>query len=165
MSVRTILLCVALAACHATTADPPQTAGLPSPPDASIADAASPTAIFHLSQIDETNLSLLPNGSFVWQIFGCDFSGGGDGHWITVAPGHFQLLPSKGKTFVWPGQGGVGGVTSVDVETTPTGELHTHTVAVTGPLDQSWKPGRVCAVCGGGLGPSRSPVLCNRPFP
>ncbi|MFX8680882.1 hypothetical protein ABTM69_19740, partial [Acinetobacter baumannii] len=70
-----------LVGCHATTADPPQTATVPSvapAPDA----APQPTPIYHLSQIDETNIALLPNGTFVWRIFGCDFSGGGDGRWV-----------------------------------------------------------------------------------
>lgn len=167
--VRNVIFCLGLAACHATTTDPPQTASVPTAAPARDAapprDAApQPTPVFHLSQVDETNIALLPNGAFVWRIFGCDFSGGGDGRWVALGPKHYQLLPSKGTTLEWPGKGGVGAVTSVDVEVMPTGELHTHTLAVTGPLDQIWQPGRVCAVCGG-LGPSGQPVICSDAFP
>lgn len=68
--------------------------------------------MFHLPDApDERNLVLEPDGTFFWEVYGCDYSGGGCGTWSIV--GTTLVLTSKPPTKLsWP-TFGVGPVASV----------------------------------------------------
>ncbi len=107
-------------------------------------------------KVDATNLVLEADGTFRWTIDGCDFGGGDCGVWKRSQPHTIVLLPSPGKTkFNWNGGVGVSAVTEMNVVGDPSGDLVMQ-ISSPGekPLAQRWKQGRVCAVCGGGLGPT-----------
>jgi hypothetical protein len=145
---------------------------------ASASGAASPPATpqvvvpvpfrgaFHLpGHPDAINIIFEDDKSFRWQIYGCDFSGGGFGVW-TATPAGLELHAAPGATLTWMDEvsfespiklvrvhGGAAGSIDMDV----TGKT---------PADsykQTWQPGRVCAQCRGG-GPVGQ-VPCNDPIP
>jgi len=132
---------------------------------------AIPTAFrgpFHLpGHVDSINLVLENDGSFRWRIFGCDFGGGGDGVWKSSGP-DVVLSPSSGATFPWMDDVSfVHAASKVTLRARQDGGLDVE-ATVTTPSDawaQTWKPGRVCAQCGGGLGPDKMPKPCNQPIP
>lgn len=118
-------------------------------------------------QADASNLVLDADGTFHWTIEGCDFGGGDCGTWKRSQPHTIVLQPSPGKpTFQWASGGGVGQVASVNVASNAGSTDLVIDVPQKGekPTVARWKQGRVCAVCGGGTGPTGQ-KQCTDPVP
>jgi hypothetical protein len=138
------------------------------PEDAAIDSSLPPgmRGVFHLDVgPDERNLSIDPNGTFFWRIFGCDFSGGACGVWA-IDGTSLVLTPAYGaKTMGWDD-----GVTfSRDVTKVVLHDKGTYLEARVFAADgaklvQLWYPGRICAPCGGGEGPSGKLYPCAKPL-
>ncbi len=111
--------------------------------------------------IDSTNLWLNEDGSFVWTINGCDFSGGGLGRWSVVSDSEITLLPPEGEdAFLWLDDiSFMNEVESVTLTPADTG-------FVADASDNSttrWATGASCADCGGDMGPTGQDE-CEQPF-
>jgi hypothetical protein len=118
-------------------------------------------------QADASNLVLEPDGTFHWTIEGCDFGGGDCGTWKRSQPHTIVLQPSPGKTtFQWGSGGGVSATTSVNIASNAGSTDLVVDVPQQGakPLAARWKLGRICAVCGGGTGPTGQKA-CTDPVP
>jgi hypothetical protein len=109
--------------------------------------------------VDATNLEIRADGTFVWDIDGCDFGGGGEGRWrtdpVVGPPGAFIFEPPRGQaTFDW-----MDDVTfRLPVASLRVARNGDH-LSVSGddrgkPFTQTWDPGSVCPNCGGQLGPT-----------
>ncbi len=148
------------------------TTGLPDdrfPIDASIDTASAndsapitlPGRVFHLpGPVDAVSLGLWDDGTFRWDIDGCDFRGEGCGTWHLVGT-TIVLTPSPGSTtFPWvAGAGFRNPADHVDLVVGNTGltaEVFLHDGT---RVSQTWPDGRVCPVCAG-LGPS-AVVACD----
>jgi len=123
-----------------------------------------PGRLFHqLGPVDAVSLGLWDDGTFRWEINGCDFGGEGCGSWHAVGA-TIVLTPSPGSaTFPWAAGAGFNNPTDhVDFVAGDAGLaanvfLHDGTRA-----SQAWPEGRVCPVCAG-LGPS-AVVACDTPL-
>ena len=173
----------ALAACGHEAQEQPTVAGPTAPSTASAPSAAAsadasakagsvPAAMrgpFHMARrVDSINLVLEDDGTFRWHIFGCDFGGGGNGVWKASGAG-VVLLPAAGAaSFPWMNDVSYNHAASqVTLEARPGGDLDARATGTTAgdAWSQLWEPGRVCAQCGGGLGPDKMPRACNQPVP
>ncbi|HSQ63880.1 MAG TPA: hypothetical protein VLM85_11730 [Polyangiaceae bacterium] len=124
---------------------------------------------FHLpGRIDSVNLVLENDGTFRWRIFGCDFTGGGEGVW-QASGDEIVLSPAAGAaSFPWmDDKTFTRGASKVTLKARPGGGLDARATGTTAgdAWNQTWEPGRVCAQCGGGLGPDRMPRACDQPIP
>ena len=121
--------------------------------------------LFHLDkEPDERNLVIESDGTFFWEIFGCDFSGGGCGVWRNVGTTVVLSPAPPAKSLMWTDTVGVGQVVEI-VLTESGGVLEARARAVDGTMTiQKWYPGQVCAHCGGGLGPTGKLAPCHRPL-
>lgn len=130
-------------------------------PDESV---TSTFGIWHRAQVDATNLEIKADGTFRWTIEGCDFGGGDCGVWKAHPEGGIVLRPAAGDTsFEWMGSGFRDAASALRV--TRVGD----TVVIRGTVggevrDQKWELGRVCAQCGGTLGPTGQNA-CDVPLP
>ncbi len=113
---------------------------------------------YHLpDQADASNLVLDADGTFRWTIEGCDLGGGDCGTWKRSQPHTIVLQPSPGKaSFQWSSGGGISPTTALNVSSNAGSADLVIEVPQKGekPTVARWKPGRVCAVCGGGAGPT-----------
>lgn len=160
----------------ASTVTTPDASGLGATDAAAVGDVSlaaidsglpqSMRGAFHLDVgPDERNLFLDPDGTFFWRIFGCDYSGGACGVWaidgtslvLTPTPPATTMTWDDGATFMRD-------VNKV-VLREKGGNLEARVFAADGQkLLQLWYPGRICAPCGGGDGPSGKLVPCNKPL-
>lgn len=124
---------------------------------------------WHLQQVDATNLEIKSDGTFRWSIEGCDFGGGDCGTWTLDPDGlGIRLNGTREGGFTWSSDGSFKTpVTSLRVTRTNDASA----VLVTDPNDasaskpsQRWESGRVCAICGGNLGPTGQ-QKCSEPLP
>ena len=131
-------------------------------------DATPPTLPgrdFHLpGPWDATSLGLWDDGTFLWEINGCDFGFVGCGSWQLIGT-TIVLSPRPGSaTLQWPTVEGTVIADHVDVSETDAGanvEVFLHDGS---RVDQMWTHGRICPVCGG-LGPRSEPVACDLSLP
>ncbi|HEY8380092.1 MAG TPA: hypothetical protein VIK91_26560 [Nannocystis sp.] len=116
--------------------------------------------------VDAANLMLQRDGVLRWRIFGCDFDSRGQAAWIREGE-RAVVEPAPGETLDWIGDfGGLSEVIRMTLTPLGTGEaLAVHlTFAGDEPsVTQVWIRGGVCAVCGGGLGPTGQEP-CDDPF-
>lgn len=163
-----MLLASALAACGGST----ESSGASSSGSSGASSSgASPTpsgapvalGIYHLDQVDATNLEIRADGAFQWTIEGCDFGGGQCGAW-TERNG--KLVLSGGPQGLEWTHAGSFKQRMQTVTVTQSGD----DVTVSGTTNdgesftQTWKKGRSCAVCGGQLGPTGQEA-CTVPLP
>lgn len=141
----------------------------PGAPDAAFA-SPSMLGVFHRNEgPDERNIEIDPDGTFFWRIYGCDFGGGDCGVWSAVGTGagtNLVLTPKPpATTMTWDdGVTFARKVTKVVVRDRG-GSLEMRVFAADGEKPvQAWYPGRVCAPCGGGLGPSGKLAPCTKPM-
>ena len=125
--------------------------------------AAAAIGIYHLDQVDATNLEIRADGAFQWTIEGCDFGGGQCGSW-TEANGKLAL--SGGPPGLEWSHDGSFKARVTDIVVTKTGEdLLVSGLTKDGrAFTQTWKKGRSCAICGGQLGPTGQQE-CSTPLP
>jgi len=170
----------ALAACgHEVQEQPavvgPTAASAPSAAastDASASAGGVPAAMrgpFHLpGRVDSINLVLEDDGTFRWRIFGCDFGGGGNGVW-KASGAEVVLSPTAGAaSFPWMDEHSFTHAASkVTLKVHPSGGVDARATGTKAgdAWSQTWEPGRVCAQCGGGLGPDKMPRACTQPLP
>lgn len=157
------------------SASPVLDAGAPAP-SASVAVAPSASAsagpsagldpafggVHHLDvQPDEHNLVIAADGTFFWEVFGCDFGGGGCGVWKPDGDGIVLVPKPPAATMPWSGAPPVTRV----VLRSRAGGLDAQVFSASGaPVKQRWMPGEVCAQCGGGLGPTSPLKACSKPL-
>lgn len=164
-----LLIGVSAAACGGSTIDPSpspaSTSSTSAPPPAAPADGSGAPAVWHKAQVDATNLRIDANGWFRWSIDGCDFGGGDGGRWEPHPEGGIVLKPGPGYDFFeWSADGFRDH--AVALRLTRTGD----TIQVSGTMEngdvieQTWKEGCVCPVCGGNLGPTGQ-GSCSSPPP
>jgi hypothetical protein len=160
--------CAALVACGSATDSTVTSSGgssgvAPSPAPSSASPDTTLLNVYHLDQVDATNLELRPDGSFQWTIEGCDFGGGQCGGWtkkndaFVLSGGPSGLEWSYGSSFkerVTALEASRAGDDLVVSGVTASGEAFT----------QTWKKGRSCALCGGTLGPTGQ-AACRDPLP
>jgi hypothetical protein len=133
------------------------------------ASAAGPNVEqpFHLEGLtDAYSLGFLDDGIFVLSVFGCDFCSVNGGRWRRESD-VIVLEPLDATT---PIHWADGSELAVDVTggTVRTGAAQgTVDVSVVrkqgGTIEQTWQPGRMCAICGGDLGPTGRTV-CDLPL-
>lgn len=112
---------------------------------------------WHLpGRVDATNLEIRADGTFAWDIDGCDLYGGADGRWRNDAKGITLEPPAGARTLSWMDSGdrppSTLRATKEDARLTVTGDDGAR---------QTWEPGAVCPTCGGGLGPTAAPKKCD----
>jgi hypothetical protein len=145
--------------------------GAAATPDSSSAPAPSSSpapGIYHLDQVDATNLEIYPDGTYAWSIEGCDFGGGQCGAWkpnqvgnLVLSAGSADLEWSYGGSFRQKLASAMVVKKGDDLEVvgeTDDGERFT----------QTWRRGRSCAVCGDTASGSLGPVgqqECDEPLP
>lgn len=122
--------------------------------------------IFHLpNQGDAFNLQFNSNGTFSWNVWGCDYGNGGNGIW-RKSGNNLILEPIENRELKWVGKGIMFPVKQVEfssqnnvivAQITPFKE--SHNTILNNP--QTWELGKVCAQCGGLLGPSGPAKLCS----
>lgn len=126
---------------------------------------AGVVGVFHLSRVDATNLEIRADGFYKWSIEGCDFGGGQCGYWKTGEGGKSIILDG-GPATEWSHDGSFKArVTQLRV--TPDGQGGVEVQGITTGAEsfrQTWEGGRVCAVCGGSLGPTGQEA-CDAPLP
>jgi hypothetical protein len=142
-----------------------------STPTKEAAPSAPPSAptdlvgIYHLTQVDATNLELRADGTYTWTIEGCDFGGGQCGTWKAGLGGAVVLEADKDE-MEWMHDGSF----KRRVKTLRVEKDGAKGVTVQGITDdgeafkQSWSAGRACAICGGNLGPTGQEE-CDAPLP
>jgi hypothetical protein len=135
--------------------------------------------IYHLpNQVDAVNLSLNADGTFFWNVCGCDYSGFSQGRWVIDENG-LTLSSLSGSKLTWFTDFSLGSEvkTPLKVENGPgpgeitiTGEVISSSNQATEPsrvtfvpIRQVWKSGRLCAKCEGPLGPTGQ-ELCDAPL-
>jgi hypothetical protein len=162
-----------LAACGGGTADVGGTPGggtSPAPGGTSTATPATPAApdpvvgIYHLSQVDATNLELRADGTYRWTIEGCDFGGGQCGYWKKALSGEV-MLSAGDADLEWSWDGSFKQkMRWLSVTKTADGVRVVGETSSSQKVTQDWKTGRSCAVCGGNLGPTGQKE-CTEPLP
>lgn len=133
-------------------------------PSSPISPEAGPlVGVYHLAQVDATNLEIRADGAFQWTIEGCDFGGGQCGSW-TRQDG--KLVLSGGPPGLeWSYAGSFAAKLRALVVTKNGDDLLVAGQTVDGEaFTQTWKKGRSCAVCGGQLGPTGQ-ESCTTPLP
>jgi hypothetical protein len=164
-----LVACAALFACGgATDATGTSSSGssgvIPSPSASSpFAPDTKLLSVYHLDQVDATNLELRPDGSFQWTIEGCDFGGGQCGGW---AKQDDKLVLSGGPPGLeWSYGGSFKQRVTALVATKKGDDLVVSGLTASGEsFTQLWKQGRSCALCGGQLGPTGQSA-CSDPLP
>jgi hypothetical protein len=145
-----------LVACGGTTTPSESAPGSP--------EAEAPTVgVYHLDQVDATNLEIRADGAFQWTIEGCDFGGGQCGSWEKKDG---KLVLSGGPPGLeWSHDGSFKAKLRALVVTRDGDDLLVAGQTETGEsFTQTWKKGRSCAICGGQLGPTGQ-ELCDAPLP
>jgi hypothetical protein len=127
--------------------------------EAALRQAGLQAGVYHLPErIDAADLQLNADGSFRWVVFGCDFGGGDLGRWRSGGDS-LTLLPREGRGKLrWFGNAALAEVESVTLRASDDGLE----VSVGDEL-QTWRAGGLCAICGGGLGPT-GVEACDDPF-
>jgi hypothetical protein len=103
---------------------------------------------FHLpGQIDAINFRLADDGTFQWDIDGCDFTGGDHGRWSGAQD--VTLSPDGAATMTWnQGVSYVQEITSVGLVTGSASSLSATVHDSDGSTAlQTWVPGRICVSC------------------
>jgi hypothetical protein len=113
-------------------------------------DPQAPTGtVYHLEgSVDAYNIELRPDRTFLTSHNGCDVRGEGHGRWFRDGA-NLTFLPPPGESHVqWLSSGlrGKGAVQAVVVD----GGFLVRETGVSGPVDERWVTGRVCAICGAG---------------
>lgn len=162
-----LVLVTALAAC---TGGATPIGDEPTSPAASAPTESTPTApdpvvgVYHLSQVDATNLQLDADGTFRWTIEGCDFGGGQCGTWTKNASGEIMLSAGDAE-LEWSWDGSFRqGMRWLRVSKTADGVHVEGETTSSEHVTQEWEAGRSCAVCGGNLGPTGQNE-CTDPLP
>lgn len=162
-----VIAVLAIVGCRSVATPVESSSPSASAPPGADASAAGPVirGIYHLDvEPDERNLVIESDGTFFWEIFGCDFSGGGCGVWKKVGTTVVLTPTPPEKSFMWTDNGGVNQVVEI-VLTESAGVLDARARAVDGTITvQKWHPGQVCAQCGGGQGPTGKLAPCHRPL-
>lgn len=156
----------ALAACTggATPIGDQASAPASAPGDATPAAPDPVVGVYHLSQVDATNLQLDADGTFRWTIEGCDYGGGQCGRWTKDAAGEIMLSAGDAE-LEWSWDGSFKqGMRWLRVSKTSDGVHVEGETTSSEHVRQEWKAGRACAVCGGNLGPTGQSE-CNDPLP
>lgn len=167
LSTALFSLCfVAVAACGGTTSD--TTSGSSgssgSTPTPSSPNGSAVVGIYHLDQVDATNLEIRSDGSYQWSIEGCDFGGGQCGTWKSNAEG-VLALESGSAPVEWSYGGSFRAeLTRLAVKKDGDDVLVLGETKDGKSFEQSWKKGRSCALCGGQLGPTGQEA-CSTPLP
>ncbi|WP_232411274.1 MULTISPECIES: hypothetical protein [unclassified Methylophilus] len=115
---------------------------------------------------DAINLQINKTGTFRWRLNGCDYNNGGNGTWKTVED-MLILEPRESYKLNWIGKNLSFDVKEVRLSTRNNDEIHAEIITfkesektlVDDP--QIWKRGRVCAQCGGFIGPTAPPKFCT----
>jgi len=117
--------------------------------------------------IDEMNLTVFEDGTFSFEIYGCDYNDGTAGRWEPNGDS-IVLLPFEGLCTVTLAEDGqqrcvfVGaGATENEIRLTRVPGTVVGDAAL--PFD-TLERGAVCAVCGGDIGPSAPPEACTKDF-
>jgi hypothetical protein len=123
--------------------------------------------IFHFpGTVDADNLEIRNDGTFAFFTFGCDTGGSDRGTWRST--GRYLILePQKKSGLFWPGKGGFLFVKQIELSALGSDSLQAKVV----PLKESdktmiespkiLKRGKICAQCGGSLGPTGPAKLCS----
>ena len=105
--------------------------------------------VYHLEgRIDAYNIELLSDRTFLTSHNGCDVRGEGRGRWHPDGA-NLTFLPPAGESHVQWLSSGLRGKSNVPALVIDGGFLVRETGA-SGPVQERWVTGRVCAICGAG---------------
>jgi len=151
-----------LAACGGSTSSAPSgSSGSSGSSGTSTPDSF--VGIYHLDQVDATNLELRADGLYQWSIEGCDFGGGQCGTWKADDEGNI-VLESGSAAVEWSYDGSFKQVVQTLTIKKNGGDVTVLGVTDKGKsFEQSWKKGRSCAICGN-VGPTGQEE-CSAPLP
>ncbi|CAN5162804.1 hypothetical protein BH09MYX1_BH09MYX1_28970 [soil metagenome] len=138
------------------------------PSSSSVATLLPPKlrGVFHSDMgPDERNLVIDGDGTFFWEIFGCDFGGGDCGVWRNTGTTVVLTPRPPATSMSWATPPEVTGKVVKIVLSEHGGNLEAHgTTALGKTFVQLWYPGQICAPCGDSLGPSGKLYACTRPL-